>query len=95
MTSIMRMAKLKKHSKEWNKAAFESVNVPDYIKVLSSKLCEIYNIGGQADPGYIANLINMYTSEKPTVCPATTTGEHCYINLGDSDDCMWCHLPRH
>jgi len=95
MTSISEMATMKTHSKEWNQAAFEGVDVPDYIKVVSAKICEIYGINGQCDPGYIANLINMYVTEKPTVCPVTTTGEHCHIQLGGSDDCMWCHNPRH
>lgn len=95
MTTVQEMAKLKIHSKEWFNAAFEGVEVPDHIKVVAAKISSIYNIGGQADPGYIASLINRYVIEKPTVCPVTTTGEHCDIKLGDSDDCYWCHQPKH
>lgn len=87
-TSIAEMATLKKHSKEWFDAAFEGVNTPDYIKVVAAKISSIYNISGQADPGYIANLINRYVTERPTVCPKTTTGEHS--DLATNNTCPWC-----
>ncbi len=98
MTTTFEMAKLKIHSKEWYKAEFERVTVTDYLKVIAAHICNAYNITGQADPGYIANLINRYVTEKPTVCPKTATGEHsdlarntyhgncplCWQNTGES-----------
>ncbi len=90
MTTINEMDKLEKYSKPWFTAAFEDVNVPDYIKVVAAKISSIYNIGGQADPGYIANLINRYVVEKPTVCTKSSTGEHSDVQLSDNITCIWC-----
>ena len=87
------MAELKKHSKEWNAAAFEGVDVPDYIRVVAAKIATVYGIGGQSDPGWIANMIRSYVTEQPTVCSVTTTGEHS--NWGDTDFCIWCHKAKH
>ncbi len=89
MTSVAEMSKMKTHSKEWFNAAFENVDVPDYIKVAAAKICACYNINGEADPGYIANLINDKITDKHTVCPHTTTGEHSTYN--DDDYCQWCY----
>lgn len=91
MTTITEMAELKTHSREWFDAAFEGVDVPGYIKVVAAKISSIYNISGQADPGYIANLINRYITEKPTVCPKTTTGEHSDLaSTVYHGTCPWC-----
>jgi hypothetical protein len=88
MTTLQDMAKLKMHSKAWFAASFEHVDVPDYIKVAAAKIASAYNIQGQSDPGYIANIINRYVNEKPTVCPVCPTGEHC--DAGPKDTCIWC-----
>ena len=88
MAEMAEMAQLEKHSKEWFEVAFEGVNAPDYIKVASAKICQAYNITGQCDPGYIANVINNKVNEKQTVCPKTSTGEHCMV--GPEDTCQWC-----
>ena len=86
MTTVFEMAKLETHSKEWFAAAFEGVNVPDYIRVVAAKIAKTYGIDGQADPGYIANLINRFVTDKPTTCPATSTGEH----MDGTGFCTWC-----
>jgi len=94
MTSIAEMAKLQTHSKEWFNSAFEGVNAPDYIKVVAAKICSAYGISGQADPGYIANVINRYVTEQPTVCPKSATGEHSDVVLADDITCIWCWQPK-
>jgi hypothetical protein len=95
MTTVSEMSEMQTHSKEWFKAAFEGVNVPDYIKVATAKICHAYNITGQSDPGYIANVINRYVTEKPTVCLASGTGEHSDCRLADGLTCQWCWGPKH
>ena len=57
MTTIEEMAKLKTHSKEWFAAAFEDVFASEKIKKAAERICLSYGISGQADPGYIANVI--------------------------------------
>jgi hypothetical protein len=57
-TSIEEMGKLDMHSEKWFSAAFEGMeDVPDKIKEASKRICRAYGICGQADPGYIANVI--------------------------------------
>ena len=93
MVTIEEMAALKKHSKEWNAAAMESVDVPDHIRTVALRIASVCGIGGQSDPGWIANLIQRYITTQPTVCPVSTTGEHC--DHGQDDYCIWCHNHKY
>ena len=94
MTTMFEMAKMKPLSKEWFRASFEGMDeIPHYIKVASAKICSAYNIAGQCDPGYIANVINNLVTEKPTVCESTATGEHCAV--GPKDTCLWCWKSKY
>ena len=91
MITVEEMAKMKMHSKEWFNAAFENMeDMPDYIKVAAARICSCYGIKGQADPGYIANVIKYHVTQKDTVCPKTNTGEHCMLDLNDDITCQWC-----
>lgn len=56
-TSIADMAKMQPYSKEWFKAAFEGINATPEIKDAAMMICTAYGITGQADAGYIANVI--------------------------------------
>jgi hypothetical protein len=56
-TTVTEMAVLKVYSKEWFKAAFEGVNATPEVKDAAMMICTAYGITGQADPGYIANVI--------------------------------------
>ena len=47
----------------WYQIALEGINVSDSIKKASVRICQAYGISGQADPGYIANLINHEVSK--------------------------------
>ena len=58
MITVEEMAKLGTFSIDWFAAAFEGVVVPDSVKTASIRICQSYLLNGQADPGYIANLIN-------------------------------------
>ena len=92
MTTISEMGDMAKHSKEWNAAAMESVEVSDHIRTVALKIASVYRIGGQSDPGWIANMIQHYIATEPTVCPVTTTGEHSEI--GPDNYCIWCHRVK-
>lgn len=56
--TIEEMGALPMHSKEWFSAAFEGMEVLDFMKLAAERICHAYGIRGQADPGYIANTIN-------------------------------------
>lgn len=58
MTTIEEMAKLKTHSEKWFSAAFETCKASDKCKEAAKKICFAYGIHGQADPAYIANVID-------------------------------------
>ncbi len=57
MTTIEQMSKLKTHSKEWYEAAFENCKASPEAISASKRICAAYGISGQADPAYIANVI--------------------------------------
>ena len=57
LTTISEMAALPLYSKEWFKAAFEGVNATPEVKDAVMQICAAYGIRGQADAGYIANVI--------------------------------------
>jgi len=46
---------------QWFKAAFEGVTATDSAKDAAMAICRAYGIKGQADPGYIANVITSKT----------------------------------
>ena len=56
-TSIREMGKMEPLSKEWFDAAFEDCEAPDFAIFAAEKICVAFRISGQADPGYIANVI--------------------------------------
>jgi hypothetical protein len=56
-TTIAQMAAFPVYSKEWFKAAFEGVNATPEVKDAAMMICTAYGITGQADAGYIANVI--------------------------------------
>ena len=43
---------------EWFDEAFNGVDVPKFAKKAAKRICIAYGIVGQADPGYIANVID-------------------------------------
>ena len=88
MTTVAEMAKLETQSREWFDAAFEGVDVPEYIKTVAAVICHSYDINGQADPGYIANIIQQYITLKPSKCPKTATG--CHFDHKSGENCIWC-----
>lgn len=57
MTTIEEMSKMKMHSKEWFNAAFELAKASPGAIRASKRIIEAYGIKGQADPMYIANVI--------------------------------------
>ena len=58
MTTVSEMGKMEPLSPEWFDAAFEGMDVHDYAYSAAIRICKSFNIKGQADPGYIANVIN-------------------------------------
>jgi hypothetical protein len=56
-TTVSKMGKMKPLSPEWFDASFEGMNVPEFAKYASIRICKSYGIIGQSDPGYIANVI--------------------------------------
>lgn len=58
MTTVSEMGKMKPLSPEWFDAAFEEMEIPDFAMCAAIRICKSYHITGQADPGYIANIIN-------------------------------------
>ena len=53
----MDMGKLETRSNKWFEAAFEGCTArPSAIRA-STRICRAYGISGQADPAYIANVI--------------------------------------
>ena len=63
-TTVAQMGKLEPLSKEWFKAVFEKCNAPDFAKESAKKICIAYQIKGQSDPAYIANVISTYYSDR-------------------------------
>ena len=58
MTTVKEMGKMGPLSPEWFDAAFENMEIPDFAMYAAIRICKAFNITGQADPGYIANVIN-------------------------------------
>ena len=59
-TSIQDMEKLGKGTPKWFETAFEGKMYPEWLKKAVIHICDSYGIYGQADPAYIANVIEKY-----------------------------------
>jgi hypothetical protein len=55
--TISEMAKLEPLSDEWFEAAFEDCIASSTVKRAAKRICKAFEITGQADPAYIANVI--------------------------------------
>jgi len=55
--TVEEMGKLPIHSDKWFDAAFEHCIAEKRFKEASIHICRAYGIKGQADPAYIANVI--------------------------------------
>lgn len=58
MTTVSEMGKMEPLSEEWFEAAFEDCIAPSTVKRAAKRICKAFNITGQADPAYIANVID-------------------------------------
>lgn len=58
MTTISEMSKMEPLSEEWFTAAFEDCTTNPFALKASRRICSAFNIIGQADPAYIANVIS-------------------------------------
>lgn len=54
---MLKSTKIEPLSEEWFKEAFEGCNARPSVINATKRICRAYGIRGQADPAYIANVI--------------------------------------
>jgi hypothetical protein len=60
MTKFDAFDKSPVHSEEWFRHAMHLTSAPEWMKQAAEHICKSFGIKGQADPAFIANVIDQY-----------------------------------